>query len=199
MLKPLPNAGKLTKKALKTAKHTTQRGLRSFFHPSMSRSYPKNDRIMCYKFLPHSLFSDTIKSGCVSKIGSKYGQAYCIYSKWSRCHPMKLKSEAHESLSMIFKCDGVPPKIIVDNAKYQSLGKFSRKCCEADCHLINTEPYSPYMMAAKVCIKHLKKGLSRKMLKSESPKQLWDHCIELNALIRSNTALDIYVIESQVP
>ena len=37
------------------------------------------------------------------------------------------------------------------------------------------------------------------MLKSASPKQLWDHCIELKALIRSNTALDIYGIEGQVP
>ena len=55
------------------------------------------------------------------------------------------------------------------------------------------------MMDAKGCIKQLKKGSSRKMLKSASPKQLWDHCIELKALIRSNTALDIYGIESQVP
>ena len=32
-----------------------------------------------------------------------------------------------------------------------------------------------------------------------SPKALWDHCIELEAIIRSHTALDIYGIELQVP
>ena len=37
------------------------------------------------------------------------------------------------------------------------------------------------------------------MLKSSSPKVFWDHCIELEALIRSHTALDIYGLEGQVP
>ena len=35
------------------------------------------------------------------------------------------------------------------------------------------------------------------MLKSGSPKALWDHCIELEVLIRSHTALDIYGLEGQ--
>ena len=75
---------------------------------------------------------------------------------------MKLKSEAHESLSMIFKRDGVPPKIVFDNSKEQSLGKFSIKCRESDCCLVNTETYSPCMVEAKRYIKHLNQGLSRK-------------------------------------
>ena len=37
------------------------------------------------------------------------------------------------------------------------------------------------------------------MLKSGFPKALWDHCIELESLIRSHTALDIYGLEGQVP
>ena len=37
------------------------------------------------------------------------------------------------------------------------------------------------------------------MLKSGSHKALWDHYIELEALIRSHTALDIYGLEGQVP
>ena len=37
------------------------------------------------------------------------------------------------------------------------------------------------------------------MLKSSSPKRLWDHCIELEALIRSDTALAVYGLEGQVP
>ena len=79
------------------------------------------------------------------------------------------------------------------------MGKFDSKCCEADCHLVTTEPYSPWMISSKVCIKHLNQGLSRKMLNSASPKQLWYHCIELEALILSNNALYIYGLEGQVP
>ena len=112
---------------------------------------------------------------------------------------MKLKSEAHEYSSMLFERDCVPPKIVVDNSKDQSLGKFASKCRKADFHFVIGDPYYPLMMDAKVCIKHLKQGLSRKMLKSTSPKWLWDHCIELEALIRSNNDLDIYGLEGQVP
>ena len=111
---------------------------------------------------------------------------------------MKLKYEDHEYFSLLFKHDDVPPKIVVDNSKEQSLGKFCSKCCEADFHLVNTEPYSPQMMAAKLCIKHPKQGSSWKMLKSASPKLLWDHCIEIEALICLNTALDIYGLEGQL-
>ena len=37
------------------------------------------------------------------------------------------------------------------------------------------------------------------MLKSGFPKSLWDHCIKLEALIRSHTDLYIYGIDGQVP
>ena len=37
------------------------------------------------------------------------------------------------------------------------------------------------------------------MLESGFPKALWDHCIELEAPIRSHTALDKYGLERQVP
>ena len=64
---------------------------------------------------------------------------------------MKLKSEAHDSLSMLFKGDGVPPKIVVDDSKEKYLGKYSRKCCEANCHLVDTDPYRLWMIATKEC------------------------------------------------
>ena len=108
---------------------------------------------------------------------------------------MRLKKYAHETLSFIFKRDGFPPKIVVDKSKEQTLGKFARKFCEGNCHLVTTETYSPWMHAAEGCIKQTKLGSSRRMLKSGSPKALWDHCIDLEALIRSHTALDIYVLE----
>ena len=153
-----------------------------------------------YRRLPHPVFSDTMTAGgVVSTRGNKYGQAYCTQFGWARVHPMRLKSEAHETLSLMFKRDGVPPKIVVDNSKEQTLGQFKKKCREADCHLVTTEPYSPWMQAAEGCIKQTKLGSSRKMLKTGCPKALWDHCIELEALIRSHTALDIFGLEGQVP
>ena len=154
---------------------------------------------MRYKRLPHPVFSDTLTAGTKSKRGNKYAQAYCTQYGWSRVHPMKRKSEAVETLSLVFKRDGVPPRVVVDNSKEQSLGKFRAKCLEADSHLVNTEPYSPWQQAAEGCVKHTKQASSNKMLKTGTPKPLWDHCIELQALIRSHTALDIFGLQGQVP
>ena len=82
-------------------------------------------------------------AGVMSTRQNKYAEAYCTQYGWSRVHPMRLKNHAHETLSLIFKQDGVPPKIVVDNSKEQTLGKFARKYRKADCRLVTTDPYSP--------------------------------------------------------
>ena len=112
---------------------------------------------------------------------------------------MKMKSDAQDTLSLTFKRDGVPPRMIVDDSKEQTLGTFRRKCREADCHLVNTKPYSPWQQAAEGYIKQLKKASSRKLISSGAPKKLWDHCIELMVLIRSHTAHTAYELHGEVP
>ena len=81
---------------------------------------------------------------------------------------MKKKPEAHEALSLVFSRDGVPPRMVIDGSKEQMLGDFSKKCRQADCHVVTTEPYSPWMQAAEGSIKQVKLGSSRKILKSGS-------------------------------
>ena len=104
---------------------------------------------------------------------------------WCQAHPMKHKGEAHEMLSLLFHHDGVLPSMIADNSKETILGEFKRKLNEANCHLKQTEPYSPWMQAAEGCIRELKRGVSRLMIRTGSPERLWDHCIKLHAMIRS--------------
>ncbi len=55
------------------------------------------------------------------------------------------------------------------------------------------------MNAAEGCIRELKRGTSRKMLKTGSPKTLWDHCIELEGLICSSTCNTIYMTNGETP
>ena len=107
---------------------------------------------------------------------------------------MQKKSQAHEGLSLLFQRDGVPPAFIVDGSKEQMKGEFRRKLKEADCHLKQMEPHSPWQNAAEGSIRELEKGAGRKMIKSRLPKKLWDDCLELETHIRSNTAHDVYVL-----
>jgi hypothetical protein len=112
---------------------------------------------------------------------------------------MTRKGEAHETLTLLFYCDGVPPTMVLDCLKEQTRGDFKRKLHEAECHARQTEPYSPWQQAAEGCIYKLKRGVSHKIIKTGSPRVLWDHCIELEALIRLSTCNNVYMTNGKVP
>ena len=115
-----------------TVKVTLRRGVRTCLRPNMSRMYPTNDRMLRYNCLPHPVFSDAMDPGVISKDSNRYVQTFCAQFEWSRMHPMKRKGGVHEALSLTFRRDGVPPGIVVDNSKEQTLGEFAKKCREAD-------------------------------------------------------------------
>ncbi len=175
-------------KAKNTIQRTTQRGIRTVLHPSLSRRFRTNDQALRYRRLPHPVFGDTLIAGTTSLQGNKYAQVFATSFGWSRAFPMQHKSDAHEALSLLFQRDGVPPACIVDGSKEQVKGEFRRKLKEASCQLKQTEPYSPWQNAAEGNIRELKKGAGRKMIKSGSPKRLWDDCLVLELYIPSNTA-----------
>ena len=112
---------------------------------------------------------------------------------------MKKKRDAHHGLSLMVARDGVPPHLIMDGSKEQTLGEFRKKARQFGCHIKHSEPYSPWKIMAEGAIRELKHGSGGEMMRSLSPAKLWDHCIVLEALIRSHTALDIYELQGQVP
>ena len=187
------------KTAARTVKSTTQRGIRTVLHPSLSRRFRTNDRGLRYNRLRHPVFTDTLKAGTISRRGNQYAQIYTTGFHWNRVHPMKLKSDAHKTVSLLFQRDGVPPDMIMDGSKEQTLGRFRDKCQEADCRIKQTEPYSPWQNAAESAIRECEKGAGRKMIRAGAPKRLWDDALEYEGYIRANTAHDLYVLDGQVP
>ena len=181
-----------------TIDRTTQLMVRTCLYPTLSRRYSTNDRLCRYRRLQHMMFSDTGFSNVQSQRGNKCCQFYAS-GGWARAFPMRVKSEAHDSLSLVFQRDGVPPAMILDGSKEQVCGMFRRKLKEAACQLRQTEPYSPWQQAAEGAIREIKRCSSRMMLTTRSPKVLWDHSIELAALIRSHTASEIFSANGEVP
>lgn len=186
-------------KAKQTVQRTTQRGIRTTLHPSLSRRFRTNDRQLRYRRLPHPVFSDTMFANTTSRRGNKCAQVFATDFGWSRVYPMKSKGLAHEGLSCLLQNDGVPPAIICDGAKEMVEGEFRRKLKEASCQLKQLEPYSPWTNAAEREIKELKKGASRKMIARQVPKRLWDDCLEFESHIRSNTVNSVYKLNGEVP
>jgi hypothetical protein len=168
-------------------------------NPTLTRQFPTNNRMLRYKRLPRTTFTDTLFAGTPSCSGNKCAQAYSTSFGWARAHPMTRKGKAHETLSLLFHGDNVPPTMVFDGLKEQCKVDFKRKLHEADYHTRQTEPYSPWQQAAEGCIHELKHGVSHKMIETGSSRVLWDHCIELEALIRSSTSNSVYMTNGEVP
>ena len=62
---------------------------------------------------------------------------------------MKLESEAHEALSLLFQQDGVPHEIICDNAKEVVLCEFHKKVKDESCYLNQTKLFTPWLNASE--------------------------------------------------
>jgi hypothetical protein len=186
--------------AKKTIRSTTQQGINLVANLDIAQKFTTNDCQLRYRRLRTTLFSDTYFDASVkSRNGNSCAQIFCDNTGWTRTNPMLSKAQAHGALSLLFSRDGAPDTLVVDGAQKQVKRQFKKKSREADCHIRQTEPYSPWSNAAKGAIHELKKGIARKMLQSKAPKRLWDHCAQLEAKIRSHTANTSLILNGQVP
>jgi hypothetical protein len=82
--------------------------------------------MLWYKRVLHTMFSATLfaESESVLQQGNKMAQVYATSFGWARAHPMKRKGDAHETLSLVFQRDGVPPTMVTDDSKEQTKGEF---------------------------------------------------------------------------
>ena len=146
------------------------------------------------------MYTDTAEAKVVSYFRkNKYAQIFATRFGWVRVFPMQKKSDAHHGFSSMAQRDGVPPILVMDGAKEETLGEFRRKAKEMDCRVKQTEPYSPWQNAAEGCIREVKRSSGRRMVKMKAPAKLWDHSLELHGLIRSHTATNHFDLQGQVP
>ena len=129
-------------KALNMIWHTTQHGVYTVLHPSLSLQFRTNNHHLRYRGLQHNLYSDTLFVSIVSRKGNKCAQIFATDFGWSCLFQMKLKSKALEALSLLFQQDGVMPAAIYNNAKETIQGEFNRKIKVASCHLWHTESFT---------------------------------------------------------
>ena len=100
-----------------TVQNITKQWVRTILHPSLSRLFKTNEGEIKYNRLKHSVFTDTMQAGNVSRRGNRYAQVYSTKFGWPRAHPMKRKGDAHENLYLLFKRDGVLPNVVMDGSK----------------------------------------------------------------------------------
>ena len=127
--------------ARRTVEATTQKGVRTILHPTLSRHFRTNDRQLQYRRLSHDMFTDTLEVCTRSWFRhNKYAQVFSTKFGWVRVYPMQRKSQAHEALSLLAQREGVPPALVMDNAKEQIMGEFRCKAREMGCHVNRQSP-----------------------------------------------------------
>ena len=77
---------------------------------------------------------------------------------------MKDKGDSHETFSLLFKRYSVPPNMVMYGLKDQAIGSFRNNYQEADCHINQTEPYSPCNFQVEGTIRYMKKGSGSNMV-----------------------------------
>lgn len=185
--------------AKNTIKATTHKAVHTVAFPSVERRWPTGDRPLRYKRLNHAVFHDNLKANVASLRGNTCAEIYATDFGWSRIFPMKKESDVHESLDLFLSRYGIPESLISDGAKAYTGGQFKSKAKEAGVFCKLTDPYSPWQNRAESEIREVKRLSARWMVRTASPRRLWDHSLELASLIRSHTALNMYKLQGEVP
>jgi len=72
----------------------------------------------------YTLLKPTLYPGSNDLVRHKCAEVYSTSFGWAKAYPMTRKGEAHETLSLLFHRDGVPPTMVLDGSKEQCLGDF---------------------------------------------------------------------------
>jgi hypothetical protein len=112
---------------------------------------------------------------------------------------MTKELEVHETLDLFLGRYGIPEALFSDGAKSYTGGEYRKKAKQAGIFCKLTDPYSPWQNRAVSEIREVKRLASKWTVKSQSPRRLWDHAIELASILRSHLALDMYKLNGQVP
>jgi hypothetical protein len=127
----------------KTAKVTTQRGIRSAILP-LSRRYHTN-RFYQPRWLKGDMYTDTAIAKVKSLNGNKYAQVFANTNNFVAIYPMRSKTMAGDALAEFTQDFGTPTRIYSDGLKEQTEQgtTFVKTAKQLHIELRQTEPRRP--------------------------------------------------------
>ena len=177
--------------AERTLQRTTQRGVRTFVHPTDRRVTASHPHLS-HRLLKSTWYSDTVFAKVKSIRQNKCAQFYTDGKCYDLFYPLKSKALAPTMIAeAIFDADGIPRAIITDGAKEETGKQWKTELRKFRIKHLQTEPYSPWQNRAEGEYREIKRGIKCTTQRSQSPKRLWDFCGKWVTAIRRKTALDL--------
>ena len=109
------------------------------------------------------MYTDTMFASKISLRQNTCGQVYTNDFDFTRFYPMKDRKQMYETLSKLFREEGVPTNLIVDGSREQVGHKVRTTCSKANCGIHQLEFEIPWANRAEVAIRELKRGVRRMM------------------------------------
>ena len=154
---------------------------------TLSRQFTTNDRMLRYRRLNSTFYSDTMFATPEAKStrGFTCCQVFVSDKGYVAVYPMKSQHDFETALHWFCKQVGVPVKLVVDAHKAQTSNKTKRFCDQTGTILRILEKGTPWANRAELYIGLLKESVRKDMRESNSPMCLWDYAIERRALIHN--------------
>lgn len=161
---------------------------------SLSRQFSTNDRMLRYKRINSTFYTDTMYATAKGKStrGNKCCQVFVSDKGFVAVYPMECPSQFEDALQLFCKEVGVPVTMVADPHPSQTKKTVRRFCEQVGMTLRLLEKNTQWANRAELYIGLLKEAVRADMRKSDAPMVLWDYCIERRARIHNATPKKLF-------
>ena len=154
---------------------------------SLSRNFSTNDRMLRYRRLNSTFFTDTlVATSCKSTRGNKYAQIFVSDKGYVAVYSMQSQSEFEDALHWFCKECGVPVDLVMDGHKSMSGNQnVKRFAHQVGLTLKFLERNSPWSNRVELYIGLLKEAVRKDLRATDTPMRLWDYALERRTMIHN--------------
>ena len=168
---------------------------------TLSRNFSTNDRMLRYRRIQSTFFTDTLFATPKAKSlrQNTCCQLFVSDKGFVSVYPMRSQEDFDLALHWFCKQVGVPVKMVMDAHRSQKKLDTKRFCDQVGTMLQVLERGSPWSNRAEMYIGLMKEAVRKDMRLSNSPMVLWDYCIERRALIHNTIPRPLFQTNGLTP
>ena len=168
---------------------------------SLSRNFGTNDRMLHYKRIKSTFFTDTmyVTAKAKSTRGNTCAQIYVSDKAFLAAYPMRDTKSYINSLKQFAKDVGAPETLVCDAHPTQKKRDVRDFLMQIGTTLRVLEANTQWANRAELYIGLLKEAIRKDMRETNSPLVLWDYCLERRALIFQVTAKKLFQLNGTNP